>query len=161
MTRPRNTLWKLEAHSRGKHHILRRYIQAWLPIMSKGNARLVIVDAFAGPGRYLGGEEGSPLILLKAYLNHSYRARMKSEVIYLFIEERRDRVEHLRSELSQLSLPENVKVDIEHGRYEQIFGSRLHALQEQGRELAPTFAFVDPFGYSDASMDLTGQFLQS
>jgi three-Cys-motif partner protein len=68
VTKPGNTLWKLAAHSRGKHHILRRYIQAWLPIMSKGNRRIVIVDAFAGPGRYLGGEEGSPLILLNAYL---------------------------------------------------------------------------------------------
>jgi hypothetical protein len=39
--------------------------------MSKTNPRIIIVDAFAGPGRYLGGEEGSPLILLNAYLKHS------------------------------------------------------------------------------------------
>ena len=51
-------MWNPEPHSRGKHHILRRYIQAWLPIMSKANPRIIIVDAFAGPGRYLGGRGG-------------------------------------------------------------------------------------------------------
>ncbi len=105
MTKPADPLWNLEAHSRGKHHILRRYIDAWLPIMSSSYSRVVIVDAFAGPGRYLGGEEGSPLILLNAYLNHSYRAHMASEVVYLFIEERRDRVDHLRSEIARLTIP--------------------------------------------------------
>lgn len=160
MTKPTGTLWNLEAHSRGKHHILQRYIQAWLPIMSKNNPRIVIVDAFAGPGRYLGGEEGSPLILLNAYLNHRHRPQMISEIVYLFIEEREDRIEHLRSEIAKLSLPDNVKVHLQHGRYEEIFGSRLQAIRANGRQLAPTFAFVDPFGYSDASMDLHGKFLQ-
>src|SRR2546425_506747 len=158
VSKPAGALWNLEPHSRGKHHILRRYIQAWLPIMSTSNSRIIIVDAFAGPGRYLGGEEGSPLILLHAYLNHHYRAKMKSEVVYLFIEERRDRVDHLRSEIARIVLPNNVQ--LQHGRYEDIFGARLQSIRAQGKELAPTFAFVDPFGYSDASMDLTGQFLQ-
>jgi len=158
--KPTDTLWRLEAHSRGKHHILQRYVQAWLPIMSKTNSRIVIVDAFAGPGRYLGGEEGSPLILLNAYLNHTYRPQMTSEIVYLFIEERRDRVDHLRSEIAKLTLPDNVKIDVQHGRYEDVFGNRLQAIRAEGHQLAPTFAFVDPFGYSDASMNLTGQFLQ-
>ena len=160
MSKPADTLWNLEAHSIGKHHILRRYIQAWLPIMSSSNSRIVIVDGFAGPGRYLGGEEGSPLILLNAYLNHNHRSKMTSEVVYLFIEEREDRIDHLRSEIARLTLPENLRVHLQHGRYEDIFGAELQGIRAQGKQLAPTFAFVDPFGYSDASMDLTGQFLQ-
>ena len=160
MTKPADTLWALEAHSRGKHHILQRYIRAWLPIMSTSNARIVIVDGFAGPGRYLGGEEGSPLILLNAYLNHQYRPKMTAEVVYLFIEEREDRVDHLRSEIANIALPDNVKVHLRHGRYEDIFGSQLQEIRSEGKQLAPTFAFIDPFGYSDASMDLTGQFLE-
>lgn len=73
MAAPKDTLWDPEPHSRGKHHILRRYAQAWLPIMTRYNPRVVVVDAFAGPGRYVGGEEGSPIILLKAYLEHEFR----------------------------------------------------------------------------------------
>lgn len=157
---PRDTLWELERHSKGKHTILRRYVQAWLPILSSTNRRVVLVDAFAGPGRYLGSEPGSPLILLDSFLSHSYRSRMKCEVVYLFIEERLDRVEYLKGEVAKLELPSNVKVDIAHGRYEDTFRKELQALQQQGQQLAPTFAFVDPFGYSETPMDLTGQFLQ-
>jgi three-Cys-motif partner protein len=160
MSGPKDTLWSLEPHSRGKHHILRRYAHAWLPIMTSGNSRVVIVDGFAGPGRYTAGEPGSPIILLEAYLNHRYRPNMSSEIVYLFIEERGDRIEYLRSEVSRLSLPDNVHVMCEHGRYETLFRRRLDEIRTAGNRLAPTFAFVDPFGYSDAPMDLTGTFLQ-
>ncbi len=160
MAGPKATMWRLEPHSRGKHHILRRYVQAWLPIMTSSHGRVVLVDGFAGPGRYLGGEEGSPLILLKAYLEHRYRNHMTSEIVYLFIDDRADRVEHLRKEIGILELPANVQVDIQHGTYQDLFRRRLDALQESGQRLAPTFAFIDPFGYSDAPMDLTGLFLQ-
>jgi three-Cys-motif partner protein len=155
-----DTLWDLAPHSRGKHHILRRYAQAWLPIMTSANPRVVLVDAFAGPGRYKGGEDGSPIVLLKAYLDHEYRERMGAEVVYLFIEEREDRVDHLRQEVAKLTLPPNVRVITRHGTYQETFGPLLAELQQAGRRLAPTFAFVDPFGYGDTPMDLTGQFLQ-
>jgi three-Cys-motif partner protein len=85
---------------------------------------------------------------------------MKSELVYLFIEERKDRVEYLQAEIAKLDLPNNVKVNIVEGRYEDQFRSTLDDLQKQGKQLAPTLAFVDPFGYSDSPMDLTGQFLQ-
>jgi three-Cys-motif partner protein len=160
MAVPKDTLWDLESHSRGKHHILLRYSQAWLPIMTRFHQRLVLVDAFAGPGRYLGGEDGSPVILIKAYLEHSYRRQMTGEVVYLFIEEREDRVQHLRDEVAAIELPPNVAVNIQLGTYEAVFRRRLDEIQQAGQRLAPTFAFVDPFGYSDAPMDLTGQFLQ-
>ena len=156
---PKDTLWTLEPHSLGKHHILQRYLQAWLPIMTTRNGRVVIVDGFAGPGRYLGGEPGSPVVMLEAYLNHSYRSRMTAEIVYLFIEEREDRVEHLRVEVANLALPPNVVVEIVHGAYQNVLRTNLAELREAGRTLAPTFMFVDPFGYSDAPMTLTGDFL--
>ncbi len=160
MPAPTDTLWDLEPHSKGKHEILRRYAQAWLPIMTRQNTRVVIVDAFAGPGRYLGGEPGSPVILLDAYLEHAYRSQMTAEVVYLFIESRHDRMEHLRGEVACRTLPPNIQVHYDEGRYEDLFRQRLTALQQAGRDLAPTLAFVDPFGYSESPMDLTGQFLQ-
>ena len=36
----------------------------------------------------------------------------------------------------------------------------LGSVESRGAVLAPTFAFIDPFGYSDAPMTLTGRFLQ-
>jgi three-Cys-motif partner protein len=160
MAGPKGTLWRLETHSRGKHHILRRYVQAWLPIMTSSHRRVVLVDGFAGPGRYVGGEEGSPLILLKSYLEHSHRESMTSEIVYLFIDDRADRINHLKGEIGKLVLPINVQVDVQLGTYQEAFRRRLDQLQQSGQRLAPTFAFIDPFGYSDAPMDLTGLFLQ-
>lgn len=160
MPKPADTLWDLEPHSAGKHIILRRYLQAWLPILGLSRPRLVLVDAFAGPGRYLGGEPGSPLIMLDAFLNHSLRSRIKAELVYVFIEERKDRIEHLRSEIAQLDLPDQVKVHPVHGHYGAEFKGLLDDLASKGQALAPTFVFVDPFGYTGAGMELTGQFMQ-
>jgi three-Cys-motif partner protein len=160
MAKPRGTLWTLEEHSKAKHEILRRYLSAWLPIMSRFNGRLVLVDGFAGPGRYDGGEDGSPLIMLKALLEHDHFDKMDCEFIYLFIEEREDRAKRLEEEISTLTIPDNVKWEVITGNFQEVFGGEIKELQEAGKQLAPTFAFVDPFGYSDAPMDLTASILE-
>ena len=159
MAAPKDTLWKLEEHSKAKHVILRSYLSAWLPIMSKYNGRLVLVDGFAGPGRYLSGEDGSPLVMLKTFLEHDYRDKIDAELVYLFIEEREDRADHLREEVEKLDLPGNVKWEVATGNFEEVFGAEIEELQQEGKQLAPTFAFVDPFGYTDAPMDLTTSIL--
>ena len=35
--------------------VLRHYMEAWLPIMLSSNERVLFIDAFAGPGRYMVG----------------------------------------------------------------------------------------------------------
>jgi three-Cys-motif partner protein len=55
----------MEPNTAAKHTILRRYVQAWLPIMSRlvgrwsldGRGRLLLLDGFCGPGRYIDGED--------------------------------------------------------------------------------------------------------
>jgi three-Cys-motif partner protein len=156
---PTDTIWELDGHTLAKHRILRVYLEAWIPIMSKFNGRLVIVDGFAGPGVYKGGEPGSPIIMLEAFLTHSARSRIDAELVYLFIESNPARVEELRRQVDRLGeLPANVKVEIREGEYQDVFSDVLDTLD--GKHLAPTFAFIDPFGYSDAPMSLSGRFLQ-
>lgn len=167
MTKPSDTLWAMEPHTRGKHIVLRSYLDAWLPIMSHGaryrsamgKARLVLVDGFAGPGRYSTGEDGSPLVMLKAFLEHSQRHLITADLLYLFIEERPDRIEHLREEVAALNPPEQVHVQFETGRFEDVFTGLLDSIESSGAQLAPTFAFIDPFGYTGNPMDLAGRFL--
>ena len=161
MPRPTPTLWPLEPHSRIKHEILRQYINAWLPIMTRGSQRVVIVDGFAGPGEYSGGEPGSPLIMLNSCLGHRDNPSSRSVVVFQFIEEWPDRASHLQQLINRLGeMPKHVKVDVVSGRYEAHFSRLLDGLMGTGEGLAPTFAFIDPFGYSQASMTLTGKFLQ-
>src|SRR5881394_2232996 len=111
MTDP--VLWPLDDHTRAKHRVLRAYLDAWIPIMGQqalrmrdytiGEPRLLLVDGFAGPGRYRDGEPGSPLIMLDALASHAALPRLGDlRFIYLFIEQDPRRVEHLRDEISEL-----------------------------------------------------------
>ena len=68
---PRTTKWPLKPHTLGKHMVLENYMQAWLPIMTRWNGRVLFIDAFAGPGEYERGERGSPVIALDALINHN------------------------------------------------------------------------------------------
>src|SRR4051812_44883040 len=104
-----DTLWQLEPATQAKHRLYARYLDGYWPVMLQANhagwrwPKLTYVDAFAGPGRYLGGEEGSPLFVLDRLLNHTARARMAlspDRVRLVFIEKRRDRYEHLVRELT-------------------------------------------------------------
>ena len=168
MAKPKETLWAIDAHTLAKHFILRRYLSAWLPIMSLATARrsrdrkgrLVLVDGFAGPGRYLGDELGSPLLMLDVFLGHSQRQLIKSEIVCLFIEQDDERAKHLQGEVDALRLSQQagdqLKVEVILGAFDEVFAA---ALDSVGGNLAPTFAFIDPFGYSQAPMTLTGRFL--
>jgi three-Cys-motif partner protein len=164
-------LWTLEPHTAAKHRVLRAYLDAWIPVMgqqallarrfSSERPRLLFVDGFAGPGVYAAGEPGSPLIMLQALLSHSAFARLEGlDFIFLFIEHDKRRVEHLERQVAALgTLPDNVTVQIEHGEFEQTFGALLDEATGSGGRLVPTFAFIDPFGYSSASMSLAGRLL--
>ncbi|TDC29746.1 three-Cys-motif partner protein TcmP [Kribbella albertanoniae] len=101
-------LWKLEPATAAKHGLYRRYLDAWWPIMlqpAQGGyrqRRVTYLDAFAGPGRYLGGEDGSPLFVLDRLLHHTAVERMqlaRERVRLIFIEKDRARFEHLSKEL--------------------------------------------------------------
>ena len=66
--------------------------------------RVTYLDAFAGPGRYLGGEEGSPVFALRRLLCHDAAERMhlsRDRVRMLFMENRHDRYQYLQSELGR------------------------------------------------------------
>ncbi|MEX2447702.1 MAG: three-Cys-motif partner protein TcmP [Solirubrobacterales bacterium] len=167
-TMTNSVLWDLDPHTAAKHRVLRSYLDGWIPVLGKqaqrvgdDDPRLMLVDGFAGPGRYAAGEPGSPLIMLDALLSHqSFKELAGVRFIFFFIEHDEGRVEHLREEVAELGkLPENVSVAIEHGEFEATFSSVIDPIIEEGAHLIPTFAFIDPFGYSSASMSITGRLL--
>jgi three-Cys-motif partner protein len=161
MAAPTEVLWDGDEHTFAKHALLRSYLAAWLPIMSRFNNRLILIDGFAGPGRYLGGEIGSPLIMLDAYLAHAHRALphlAAVSLVYVFIEEDHERSEHLRGELAAYTLPPNVQVLLVEGSFDTEM-QRLLGDMPPGFRLAPTFAFIDPFGYTDHGLHLSSRIL--
>ena len=160
MSKILETVWDLEPHTAKKHEILRRYFQAWLPKLAQSNARLLYIDAFAGPGEYRGGEDGSPLVVLKAARDHTLK--FTRELICLFVESEGDRYKHLLEVLGRIkpTLPSNVKFHALHGKFNDRLTEISSSLEEQRRRCAPTLAFVDPFGFSQTSFSTIAKLMK-
>src|ERR1039457_6104352 len=146
MAVPKDTLWPIEPHTQAKHEILRRYLSAWLPILSRSHDKIAFIDGFSGPGRYTGGEPGSPLVALDVAIHH-LRA-LEGEIAFWFMDERQDRIDHLQQELANLTIPKHFRIAIECNRFAENLTEALDSIFQDGLRMAPTFALVDPFGFS-------------
>jgi three-Cys-motif partner protein len=147
MSGERETIWDIESHTLAKHAILRKYLQAWFPIMTTKFKALNYIDGFAGPGVYKGGEEGSPVIAIKTAIE--LNKNLNSKIGFTFIESKEDRAENLKSVLNSMQIPDNFKYDVIISKFDETLTQELDKLNEQNLRLAPCFAFIDPFGISD------------
>ena len=161
MAAPTTTIWDLEPHSRAKHAILKRYLQAWVPILSSsGFPELVYIDGFAGPGRYSQGEEGSPVIALKAALGHHRQRQFNSEMTFLFVEVKQDRADMLQNVLDDINCPQSFTIQVARGlTFEQAITEFVEVKTRNEQRLPPTFAFIDPFGWSGVPFELVRRLL--
>lgn len=159
-------LWRLEPATAAKHQLYRTYLDAWWPILLQRSAvgyewpRVTYIDAFAGPGRYLGGEEGSPIFVLRRLLAHTAVDRMnlsRDRVCLVFMEKQRDRFEHLCEELQRhfgalTELP--VRVEVRRGEA----GSDLPTvLDEVGAWGHPMLAVFDSWGNVNVPLTLVAR----
>lgn len=127
--------------------------------------RLVrIYDGFAGPGVYVGGESGSPLILLRALCTNPRLHDRWVSVNYelSFVEKHTARAAMLRDKLDALELAmrsgpgwtDRVSWSVTCGSYEE------HVPQPVANKNSALFLFLDPFGYSHVPMSLTWDLVQ-
>ena len=122
-----DTLWKLEPATAAKHRLYKRYLDAWWPILLQTTRtgyirpRVTYVDAFAGPGKYIDGEEGSPVFVLDRLLRHDAVDRMnltRQRVCLVFVEKDSSRYEYLKAELARKFGPLDalpVRVEVRRG----------------------------------------------
>ena len=122
----------------------------WFQILGRGHPtkRLLYIDGFAGPGEYTNSKDSSPVAALSAAkdaINTAPDLRNK-EVVFLFVEKEQWCAEHLRSLIQRTGWPKNIKWEVLHGTFDDQVGGILEQVRKQGQKLAPTFAFIDPFG---------------
>jgi three-Cys-motif partner protein len=144
-----SALWEAQPHTLAKIEIVRRYLFLWFSILGTRNKRLAYIDGFAGPGKYSNSEQSSPIAALQAAKAAIERPGAKLENVefsFLFVEKRKEFVEKLRSVVAANSWPPNIRWKIEQGSFEEKVGGILNDIRQQGQQLAPTFAFIDPFG---------------
>jgi three-Cys-motif partner protein len=158
-------IWDAPEHTKAKHKILKGYLDAWAPIMSQRATKFrsrppLYVDAFAGPGVYKDGTDGSPLVAIKAVLEHA--RPIPSPIRMTFIEVDTERFEILRSKLSGIPHLDRSRVIVE--------GVLNTTCQEGLRELIDTekrrygslgsaLVFLDQFGYSQSPMAMIGEIM--
>lgn len=137
---------------RVKHDLIRCYLGGWFPKLALGyfGGRVLYVDTHAGRGRHGSGEPGSPLVALKTLLEHSSRDKLlaKSEFRFLFLERDPANLSELSKELEQFGeLPDRVKVDKASGDAFSSLDELIKRFDSSRQTLAPSFVFVDPFGF--------------
>lgn len=169
------TTWPAEPHTLAKHAILQRYLHAWFLILTRqastlarqyGNApnrEILFIDGFAGPGEYTNGKEGSPVIALRAALDHAISFPVP--VRMLFIEERQDRFEHLQRvlapHLARANQSCNIRaVEPRPGDCDCVLNTLLNESERKGIAFGPALAFLDQFGYGAVSMALISRILK-
>lgn len=150
----RTTLWQMEPHTKIKHDILRRYLNAWIPILHKYKT-INYIDGFAGPGIYSRGEEGSPLIAIKSICSHKLKPLMGSlKMNFLFIEKDSNRFESLEAEVNNFKISKcpqcNIRCNTKTvcGEFVNTTNEIFDFLDKNNSKIAPTFVFIDPFGFS-------------
>ncbi|TFI45020.1 three-Cys-motif partner protein TcmP [Rhodococcus sp. 1R11] len=152
--------WQMEPHTKAKHDILNNYLGAWFPILSSRRGRVLYIDGFAGRGRYGDGSEGSPQIAIRRLLSHHFLPQMSDcEFVFYFLEKNADNCEALEKELDALELeigpyPSNLKINIINGSFDTEMAKLFELVKQQNTRLAPTFAFIDPFGYTRFPMSV-------
>jgi three-Cys-motif partner protein len=109
---------------------------------------LVYIVGFAGPGAYTNAAESSPLAALKAAAQalQSTPAIGSKKFCFLFTEKEPWCADHLRTTISAAGLPKQIQWEVRQGSFEDEVGGILKEIRSREQQLAPTFAFIDPFG---------------
>lgn len=144
-----------------KHQILSDYLGGWFPKLSSWQDRVLYIDCHAGRGRHITGHVGSPILALNILINHSSRSQIlaSTEVEFIFFEINQTNYDYLCNEVKALGqLPANVAVNAYKNDYESELRKVVAELRSTNNNLAPTFAFVDPYGFT-IPMDLLNELL--
>lgn len=160
MATPKATVWARDGHTGAKHELLRRYLQAWVPILLARNRRVTYAEGFAGPGVYDKGEPGSPVIALQTFCQYPDVLSMPGREAHLvFVEEMPKRVARLEAELAAAAarhllspLPPALRVHpVVTGDCAAVLADALNGCQASG---SPMFVFLDSFGGPDIPFGL-------
>ena len=132
--------------SKVKHEVLSRYLDVYVSKVGSYEDHLFFVDGFAGCGIYDDGNVGSPLIAaMKSSrpLTHTSAGKLRC----IFVEEDTSNAAALEKALMD-NFP-NVQTTILPGKFDAVLPDILKQIGK-----APTFFFIDPFGFQSIDLEL-------
>lgn len=143
-----------------KHDVIENYLNGWFPKLTLGSTgcrRILYIDTHAGRGTHLSGELGSPLVAVNTLLKHRSKDLILENTLvdFFLIERDAENAKALEVELSRLTLPSKVTVNLASDDCFETIDQTLTKLETSGSQMAPSFIFVDPYGFK-----LPGRLLQ-
>ena len=146
--------WDADPHTKAKHALYTRYLAKWMPIMVKGwQANITYAEGFAGPGVYLDGSPGSPVIAMRALVGDpSIRTKVKNGGIrFVFVDQDQRCIDMLPGELAKAVHPVRLDELPCHGIHVAVEKGDCEPTLEQvlSREKAwnrPILAVLDTWG---------------
>jgi three-Cys-motif partner protein len=166
MTSEPKGLWPAEPHTLAKLAILERYLKAWFPILYQfmssnyPEGMLTYIDAGCGPGKYSGGENGSPILALKTAAAAKNPKCVKTS--FYFIDHKPRAIHLLQEHVRELSLPFHFMPECIRGKIDQALPKLLDRLLLSYAifsTLSPMFVFIDGWG-NIAHMDVIWKILE-
>lgn len=130
------------------------YIGTYLIKVLMKFGKCAVADLFCGPGKN-GTESGSPLVLLEQAEKMLSSETLKKihpnpEVSILFNDIEPDHIANLAVELSRMTLPRELRIETPTSKH---FRDVINGNTMLIRSPRPKFFFLDPFNYSDVTME--------
>lgn len=120
--------------SKIKDRVLGQYMPPYLAKVAKLDRQIILVDAFAGPGKFEDGSAGSPLIICQAA-----EQRVRDKYLAIFVN--RDKEHHDQLSYVLSSFIEQQKVIPIHGTADTLLTKVRDVLGDH-----TVFLYLDPFG---------------
>jgi three-Cys-motif partner protein len=151
--------WWYPEHTAAKHEILQRYLGAWLSILGrhKSHPQLVLIDGFAGRGKYMEGQPGSPAIMFERACAVA-DAGLVQKVWVRCAEPNTANFQQLQDVCNGLSHP-RVMVRPKQERFEDLARSFIAYAKTQNPP-PPTFIMVDPYGVKGVRLETLREVLR-
>lgn len=134
--------WKYEEQTKAKHQTFNDYIDKWIKIVGAYN-KLNYIDGFGGIGAYKDKNGkiyyGSPVLVAKAI--QKITSKLRRTVNILIIDKDKSNLDNLKK------IFEHEKINIEPLLINSDFDKAINDILDNVQNIAPTFIFVDPFGF--------------
>ena len=124
-----------------KDMILSYYLTPYLPKVCTLGKPVVVVDCFAGPGRFEDGSEGSPLIISKAVREMVDKGKAVSAVL----------IEYKKKYFKRLQEAVKDYQDVCHTKHES-FEDSAKEITDMARDNT-VFVYIDPYGIKSLRFD--------
>jgi three-Cys-motif partner protein len=130
--------------SKIKDNILTKYLEPYINKIKELKRPIVIVDGFAGPGKFSDGFEGSPLIICKRI--DEERSKLNIPIFGIFIDKKKRHYTALKNNLQNYIDGKIVFV------FREDFGNLIEEIIELVKDSSVLF-YLDPFGIRGIEFD--------